>query len=197
MGSEVMGPPPNPTDEILLTGTDITKFRSLAARCNFLASDRVDIQFGCKEICRRMAAPTTSDWAILKKMTQCLKAHPRMIVEFKYQQVHQHLTIRVDTDYAGCKRTRRSTNGGMIMLGDHLIKNWATTQTVVAISSGEAEYYGMTKGACEGLVVIRLMEDLGGLRMQIVLETDSSAAKGIASRKGVGKDADVVGTGPG
>ena len=73
------------------------------------------------------------------------------------------------------------------MLGDYLIKNWATTQTVVALSSGEAEYYGMTKSACEGLGVMCLMEDLGGLRMQIVLETDSSAAKGIASQKGVGK----------
>ena len=73
------------------------------------------------------------------------------------------------------------------MLGDHLIKSWATTQTVVAISSGEAEYCGMTKGACEGLGVIGLMEELGGLRVQIVLETDTSAAKGIASRKGVGK----------
>ena len=186
-GSEVMGPAPNPADEIPLTGKDATQFRSLAARCNFLSSDRVDIQFACKEACRRMAAPTTSDWAMLKKMARYLKAHPRMIVEFKYQQMPQHLTVRVDTDYAGCKRTRRSTNGGMIMLGNHLIKNWATTQTVVAISSGEAEYYGVTKGACEGLGVVGLMEDLGGGRMPIVLETDSSAAKGIATRRGVGK----------
>ena len=37
------------------------------------------------------------------------------------------------------------------------------------------------------LGVIGLMEDLGGLRMQIELETDSSAAKGITSQKGVGK----------
>ena len=156
-----------------MTGTDITKFRSLAARCNFFASDRVDIQFACKEIGRRM--------------TWNLKAHPRMIVEFKYQLVPQHVTTRVDTEYAGCKRTRRSTNGGMVMLGDHLVKNWATTQTVVAISSGEAEYCVMTKGACDGLGVIGLMEDLWRVTNAVVLETDSSAAKGIASRKGVGK----------
>ena len=144
--SEVLGPPPKPTDEMLLTGTDITQFRSLAARCNFFASDRVDIQFACKEIGRRM--------------TWYLKAHPRMIVEFKYQLVPQHVTTRVDTEYAGCKRTRRSTNGGMVMLGDHLVKNWATTQTVVAISSREAEYYVMTKCASGGFGVICLMEDL-------------------------------------
>ena len=108
-------------------------------------------------------------------------------MEFKYQQMPLHFCQPVDTDFAGCKRTRRSTNGGVILLGDHLVKNWATTQTVVAISSGEAEDYDMTKGACKGLGVIGLMEDLGGSRMPIVLETDSSAAKGIASRKDFGK----------
>ena len=45
----------------------------------------------------------------------------------------------------------------------------------------------MTKGACEGRRVIGLMEDLGEFPRPIVLETDSSAAKGIVSRKGVGK----------
>ena len=90
----------------------------------------------------------------------------------------------------------------MILLGDQLNKKWATTQTVVAISSGEAEDYDMTKGACKGLGVIDLMEDLGGSRMPIVLQTDSSVAKGIASREGVGKvkhleTRTLCGTGPG
>ena len=134
-----MGPPPNPTVENLLSGTDITQFRPLAARCNFLAIDRVDIQIACKDICR-LAAPTTSDWAILQKMTWYLKVYPGA-------PAFDHL---VDTDYAGTKRIRRSTNGGMFMLGDHLIQNWATTQTVVATSSGEVEYYIMTKDAYEG-----------------------------------------------
>ena len=56
-----------------------------------------------------------------------------------------------------------------------------------------AEDYGMTKGACKGLGVIGLMEDLGGhecrscWRQTLQLRRDTSAAKGIASRKGVGK----------
>ena len=43
--------------------------RALAASCNFWASDGVDVQLACEEICRRVTAPITSDWAILKKMT--------------------------------------------------------------------------------------------------------------------------------
>ena len=73
------------------------------------------------------------------------------------------------------------------MLGGHLVKSWATTQTVIALSSGEAEYYGIAKGSCEGLGIVGLIEDLSGERLKIDLDTDSSAAKGIATRMGVGK----------
>ena len=37
------------------------------------------------------------------------------------------------------------------MLGQHMIKSWSTTQSVIALSSGEAEYYSMVKGGSVGL----------------------------------------------
>ena len=73
------------------------------------------------------------------------------------------------------------------MLGSHIVKSWSTTQTVVALSSGEAEYYGVAKGGCEGIGIAGIVEDLVGVRMVIVMDTDSSAARGTAHRKGVGK----------
>ena len=39
-----------------------TKYRGLAARANYLAADRVDIQFAVKECCRGMAAPEQRHW---------------------------------------------------------------------------------------------------------------------------------------
>ncbi len=73
------------------------------------------------------------------------------------------------------------------MHGGHRIKSWSTTQTVVAMSSGESEYYGFVKGRCKGIGVSGLVHDLAGKDLQIDLETDSFAAKGIATRRGVGK----------
>ena len=72
------------------------------------------------------------------------------------------------------------------MLGGHTIKTWSTTQAVIALSSGEAEYYGMVKGASVGLGVKELMRDLG-MQLRTRVFTDASAAIGIASRKGLGK----------
>ena len=72
------------------------------------------------------------------------------------------------------------------MLGKHCLKSWATTQSIIALSSGESEYYGVVKGASVLLGAISLARDLG-LTMQGRVHTDSSAAKGIASRRGLGK----------
>ena len=48
------------------------KFRSLAARCNYLSLDRLDLQYAVKEICREMAKPTKGSWAKLQRIAQLL-----------------------------------------------------------------------------------------------------------------------------
>ena len=75
---------------------------------------------------------------------------------------------------------------GVVQLGKHLIKSWSSTQTVIALSSGEAEYYGMVKGGSVGLGLKAMMNDLG-MHAEIEISTDAEAAKGIAARKGLGK----------
>ena len=173
-------------EDVELGPEETTRYRSIGARLNFLSADRVDIQFACKKICRPMSAPRSSDWAKVRKLGRYLKKYPRQVVWFKWQGPQTMLNTFVDTDYAGCPRTRRSTNGGLVMHGGHLIKSWASTQTVVALSSGEAEYYGVNKGACEAIGLKGIAGDMG-LDLNIVVNTDSSAAKGIATRKGLGK----------
>ena len=72
------------------------------------------------------------------------------------------------------------------MLGRHMIKAWSSTQTVIALSSGEAEYYGLVKGAAQGIGVDSLLKEWG-VQHNIRLKTDAAAAKGIAQRRGTGK----------
>ena len=94
----------------------------------------------------------------------------------------------VDTDYAGCPRTRRSTSGGMVAHGIHVVKSWSSTQKIIALSVGEVEYYGMVKGATMGIGIKSLLGDMGIDKRQVHVNvyTDSSTAKSIASRKGTG-----------
>jgi len=107
-------------------------------------------------------------------------------LNFPYRTIAENLDIWSDTDFAGCKEQRKSTSGGVLMLGRHCLKSWSRTQGVIALSSGEAEYYGMVKGGSEALGMRALACDLG-MSLSIELCSDASAAIGIASRRGVGK----------
>ena len=74
------------------------------------------------------------------------------------------------------------------MHGKHVIKSRSTNQSVVALSSGEAEYYGLVKAASVALGIRSIGEDLG-MRFpgKISIRADASAAIGIANRVGIGK----------
>ena len=80
---------------------------------------------------------------------------------FQYQVKPANLEVYTDTDYAGCERTRRSTSGGVICFGTHLLKTWSSTQKVVSLSSGEVKYYALVKGASQGLGVKAMLDELG------------------------------------
>ncbi len=162
-----------------------TAFRGSAARANYLAADRVDCQFAAKEICRWMAAPTEQSWAALKRLCRYLVGLPRMVYVYRWQTARS-IEVYTDTDWAGCPRTRKSTSGGCVFLGSHTIKSWSSTQTNVALSSGEAEFNGVVRGSGIGLGYQSLLRDLGH-ELPVRVWTDSSAALGICSRQGLGK----------
>ena len=72
------------------------------------------------------------------------------------------------------------------MYGSHCLKSWSSTQSIIAGSTGEAEYYGLVKGGSNSLGMKALMSDLG-VDVKLKLKSDASAAIGIASRRGLGK----------
>ena len=96
------------------------------------------------------------------------------------------IQVYTDTDWAGCLKTRNSTSGGCKLLGSHLLKSWSSTQQTVALSSGEAEYYGVVKGASIGLGTVAMLKDVG-VQSALKVRTDSAAAQGIGGRHGLGK----------
>ena len=63
-----------------LVGAETTRFRAIAARANYLAADRPDIQYAVKEICRRMAKPVAGDWQKLIRLGRYLQGSPRCVL---------------------------------------------------------------------------------------------------------------------
>ena len=72
------------------------------------------------------------------------------------------------------------------MHGGHCIKSWSTTQSVTALSSGEAELYGIIRGASMSLGFAALAADMG-THLEVEIYSDSAAARGMVRRTGLGK----------
>ena len=72
------------------------------------------------------------------------------------------------------------------MVGGHCVRSWSNVQKVIALSSGEAELYALIKGASVAIGARSLMREMG-IECGVELRTDSSAAKGAASRVGIGR----------
>ena len=162
-------------------------FRSLTMRACYLAQDRADLAFSAKECARMMSQPTELGWTALKRIGRFLLGKPRVVQVFKPQCKPSALFIVAsDTDHAGCLRTRKGTSGTILLHGDHCLKATSSTHTYPALSSGEDEYYGVVKAASTGLGAVAMAADFNqkkGLKIQ----TDSTAAKGIGTRRGLGK----------
>ena len=118
-------------------------------------------------------------------MARYLRLRPRLVRKYDYQ-LAPHLEVYTDTDWAGCARTRKSTSGGCLLWGNHILNTWSATQASLALSSGEADFYGVVKGTGIGLGQAALFNDIG-VNNPLRVWTDSSAAIGICGRQGLGK----------
>ena len=73
-----------------------------------------------------------------------------------------------------------------IQLGRHTLRTWSSTQRTVAMSSAEAEYNALIDGVQRGFGVQTMLAELG-VEVEVVMYTDSSAAKSFASQRGLSR----------
>lgn len=116
---------------------------------------------------------------------------PRVVYRCDFATETNEMTICVDSDFAGCIRTRHSTSGGMVFVGHCLVKHWGTTQTTVALSSGETELVGVVKGAAQGVGFQASAADLG-ISFKIKVMSDPTAAISICRRRGLGRASHIA-----
>ena len=163
------------------------KFRGLAARINYLGQDRSDLQFASKEVCSGMANPKKRHLQLLKRVARYLLSVSSVVWSFGPWEDAKtaQIDVSVDSDWAK-REDRKSTSGGIMTVGGNVVKHWSRVQSSRALSVGEAEFYAAVTGGAEGLGVQGLLTDLG-LESKVKIWTDSDAARGIASRRGLGK----------
>ena len=155
-------------------------------RAAYLGLDRPEINYAVVQLARVMASPCVGDLKALKRLCSFLKGAPRIVQTFEPQELPSVFEVYTDADFAGCERTRKSTTGIATMLGSHCLSTYCKTQSVIALSSGESEFYALGSASTRGLGTKSLLEDLG-IYVSLEVHSDSSAAKGTSGRVGLGK----------
>ena len=70
---------------------------------------------------RCMARPREGDEKPLKRVLRFLQGEPRVGIVFRWQPLPSQLVVLTDSDWAGCKVTRRSTTGIVVNLREPLL----------------------------------------------------------------------------
>lgn len=133
-----------------------------------------------------MSKPTRGSLRRLRRVGCYVKNNKRLVWNFEMQDEQDTIDVDSDSDWAGCRRSRKSTSGCAIMCVSHCLKTWSKTQAAVAKSSSEAELYAVVRGATEALGMATLAKDLGK-KVEIRMHLDALAAKGMIKRKGLSK----------
>ena len=161
-------------------------YRSASMRLAYLSQDRPDLLVLGKELAKGLKKPTQAHFQMLKRGVRYLRSHPRLVHLFSNQDKFTQLEVWVDADHAGCIRSRKSTTGTVLRLGKNTIRNTCKSQAVIALSSGEAEYYGLVSGLCQGLGEQSTLKDWG-ISIPMIGFMDATTGLAIGSRHGLGR----------
>ena len=179
-----------------------TRYRSALGRLAWLVPFRPDLAFVCSQLAVGQSAPLARHEKALRQVIRYVLGTAHYVQEFPIAQGdvvyaeaagfnNQSVSLEavvtyVDASYAPQEfNGRKSISGGMCFWLGSVIKAYSRTQSVVTLSSCEAELQGVLEGTTESLGLKKLCEFLQGCFQRnrsgkvlgpVILLTDSSSA---------------------
>ena len=145
-----------------LSTQEATNYRKGVGKLMWMTPIRPDIYFATKELSRSLREPTEDDMARLKHALRYVAGTKNYTLTIRPTVTatnHIETTCAVDSDWAGCQDTRKSTSGGVLRILGNPLHSYARTQSTLATSSGEAELYAIGSGASEALGVAQFLKN--------------------------------------
>lgn len=177
-------PDPNALDE--LNAEDTKLYMSVTGTVIYYALDRVDLQFVSRKLASSLRTPKREDMSRLRRAVKYMKGTKHYVLYFKYQNKDAKLRGYADSDWAGEVESRKSCSSGVILLGSHPLESFSVLQQVIALSSGEAEFYSCGKTVAHVLFLVYILREISHT-VQALVYSDSSAARGMMGRIGSGR----------
>ena len=178
--------PAESVDDPVLNDDDVAKYRTGVCTLLYISGDRPDIQFVVKELARHLRKPYESQFKVLKRLCRYLQGTAGGHIYFPCVGKFENALAYTDTNWGNCKWSRKSTSSGHLMISGCLLFSYSRTQNTVAGASGIAKSYGVTSVCGESLFVQGVLQR-SDIDVKFKVMTDSSTAKSISQRLGVGK----------
>jgi len=71
------------------------------------------------------------------------------------------------------------------MFGNHVIRHWSSTQSLIALSAGEIKYDGCFRACSQALGLRSMLSGLGVTEKRLRIKMDAGIPKSLASRRGL------------
>ena len=148
-----------PPDDYTCTPQDKTWYASAVGSLMYaMLGTRPDIAYAISVCSRYLGNPGNAQITAVKRIIRYLKG--TLDYELVFRGPLEPLVGYTDSDWGGDSTTRRSTAGYVFNLGSAAVSWKSKRQTVVALSSCEAEYMGQTQATKEAVWLRRLLCEL-------------------------------------
>ncbi|KAH9781841.1 hypothetical protein KPL71_008631 [Citrus sinensis] len=138
---------------------------------------RPDLAHGVGVISRFMGNPGKGHWNAVKWVLRYLQGSAVTAIMFgKTSEASPEVVGFVDSDYAADKDRRRSITGFVFTMCRGAISWKSSLQSVVALSTTEAEYIALTEAVKEAIWLRGLVTELGFEQEVVRVSCDSSSA---------------------
>ncbi|WVZ02271.1 hypothetical protein V8G54_023077 [Vigna mungo] len=145
---------------------------------------RPDVAHGVSVLSQFMVNPGPTHWEALKWMLRYIRGSLGTGLFFQNNfQGGGYIEGFVDSDFAGCMDTRKSRSGYVFTLFGTAVSWRSTLQSVVALSTTEAEYYALAEGVKEALWLKGLVRELGFDQKSVCVHCDSQSAIHLANHQ--------------
>ena len=173
-------------------------YRSCVGILLYLSPDLPQCQYVIRYLSTCASKPTQKAMVVLKHLVGYMAGHSDQYVSLKWKGMHAGLMrdyeceesvleVFSDADWAADRDTRRSVSGSAIFYGGCLVYSSSRTQKIVSLSSAESETYAAASAVMDTILIRTILCWVLQVRILMYLYLDSSAARGVLSRRGVGR----------
>jgi Reverse transcriptase (RNA-dependent DNA polymerase) len=140
--------------------TNKDQYQRIMGKLIYLSHTRPDIAYAVGVVSQFIHNPKEEHIEAVTRILKNLKGTPGKGITFE-KYGHANIEEYLDADWVGNVVDRKSTARYFIFVGGNIVTWRSKKQNVVALSSAEAEFWGMVKGICDLLWLKKLVSKLG------------------------------------